>query len=95
VNKIFINNYNTIYSEFSRQVVLTGIGLASATTLAYMLSKSIATTPEAKRNLRLGICLVAYAMNGGLREWPDWRYLAKVWQYRKNKDKNTTALAAI
>lgn len=77
----FINNYNNIYSEFSRQVVLTGIGLASIPFAAYMLIQNpIATTPEYVKEIlgALGVIVGGgYAMNSGLRDNQTGRYCKK------------------
>ena len=77
----FINSYNNIYSEFSRQVVLTGIGLASIPFAAYMLIQNpIATTPEYVKEIlgALGIIVGGgYALNSGLKDNQTGRYCKK------------------
>ncbi|ABQ06051.1 hypothetical protein [Flavobacterium johnsoniae] len=77
----FINSYNNIYSEFSRQVVLTGIGLASIPFAAYMLIKNpAATAPEYVKEIlgALGIALGGgYTLNKGLRDNETGRYCKK------------------
>ncbi|WP_281631529.1 hypothetical protein [Flavobacterium luteolum] len=77
----FIDSYNNIYSEFSRQVLLTGIGLASIPFASYMLIQNpSATTPEYIKEIlgALGIIIGGgYTLNSGLRDNRSERYCKK------------------
>lgn len=77
----FIDSYNNIYSEFSREVLLLGIGIASIPLAAYMLiSNKTATSPEYVHEIlgALGIILGGgYSLNKGLRDMHDQRYCKK------------------
>ncbi len=77
----FIDSYNNIYSEFSREVILQGIGIATIPFAAYMLIENPqATTPEYIKEIlgALGIILGGgYALNKGLRDFKTKRYCKK------------------
>lgn len=77
----FIESYNNIYSEFSREIILQGIGIASIPFAAYILLESQqATTPEYVREIlgALGIVLGGmYSLHKGLQETSTKRYCKK------------------
>lgn len=68
----FINNYNNIYSEFSKEILTQGLGIASIPFAAYMIMQNpSATTPEYVHEVlgALGIILGGgYALNRGLKD---------------------------
>lgn len=77
----FINQYNNIYSEFSREIILQGMGVASIPFAAYILIKNPeATAPDyIKETLgALGIVLGGvYAFGGRLEDIKTKRYCKK------------------
>lgn len=77
----FINSYNNLYSEFSRQVLLQGIGIATIPFAAYILLQNpIATSPEYIREIlgALGVVIGGgYALNSGLKDNQTGRYCKK------------------
>lgn len=77
----FIDRYNNIYSEFSKEVLLQGFGIASIPLAAYMLIQNkSATSPEYIKEIlgALGIILGGgYTMNKGLQDLKTKRYCKK------------------
>lgn len=77
----FINSYNNLYSEFSRQVVLQGIGIAAIPFAAYILIQNqIATTPEYIKEILGSLGMIiggGYALNSGLKDNQTGRYCKK------------------
>lgn len=77
----FIESYNDIYSEYSREILLQGIGLASIPFAAYILIQNPnATSPEYIKEVlgALGIILGGgYALNKGLKDNQTKRYCKK------------------
>lgn len=79
--KDFIESYNNIYSEYSREVLLQGLGIASIPFAAYILIKSPnATSSEYIKDIlgALGIVLGGgYALNKALKDTQNKRYCKK------------------
>lgn len=77
----FIESYNNIYSEISREIISQGIGIASIPFAAYMLiTNSHATTPEYIKEIlgALGIIIGGgYALNRALKDTQTKRYCKK------------------
>jgi len=77
----FIESYNNIYSEYSKEILLQGLGLASVPFAAYILiQNSAATTPEYVKEIlgALGIILGGgYTLNKGLKDNQTRRYCKK------------------
>lgn len=77
----FIESYNHIYSEYSREILLQGLGIASIPFAAYILiQNSAATSPEYIKEIlgALGIILGGgYALNKGLKDLETKRYCKK------------------
>jgi hypothetical protein len=77
----FVNSYNNIYSEFSREVLLLGFGVAAIPFAAYLLiTNSMATTPEYAKEIlgALGIIFGGgYALNKALVDNETKRYCKK------------------
>lgn len=77
----FIDSYNNIYSDYSREILLQGIGVASIPFSAYMLLQNPNTmTAEYIKEIlgALGIILGGgYALNKGLKDNKTRRYCKK------------------
>src|SRR5690606_26587104 len=77
----FIDSYNDIYSEYSKEILLQGLGLASIPFAAYILIQNpVATTPDYTKEIlgALGIILGGgYALNKGLKDNQTKRYCKK------------------
>jgi len=77
----FIDNYNNIYSEYSREILTQGLGLASIPLAAYILLQNPnSTTPEYVKDTlgALGIILGGgYALSKGLKDSQTRRYCKK------------------
>lgn len=77
----FINSYNNIYSEFSREVLLLGVGIAAIPFAAYMLIQNpLATSPEYIKEIlgALGVTIGGgYALNRALKDNETGRYCKK------------------
>lgn len=77
----FINSYNNIYSEFSKEILLLGVGIAAIPFAAYMLIQNqIATTPEYIKEIigALGVTIGGgYALNKALKDNRNGRYCKK------------------
>ena len=77
----FIDSYNNIYSEFSKEVLLQGLGIAAIPLAAYILIHNpLATAPEYINEILGGIGMVlggGYALNKGLRDIQTKRYCKK------------------
>jgi hypothetical protein len=77
----FIESFNNIYSEYSREILAKGIGIASIPFAAYILiQNSVATSPEYIKEIlgALGIILGGgYALSKGLKDTQTKRYCKK------------------
>ncbi|MEC4044058.1 hypothetical protein [Myroides odoratimimus] len=77
----FINSYNNIYSDFSREVLLLGAGIAAIPFAAYMLIQNpLTTTPEYVKEVlgALGVVIGGgYALNKTLKDNETGRYCKK------------------
>lgn len=77
----FIDSFNDIYSEYSGEILLQGIGLASIPFAAYILLQNpVATTPEYIKEILggLGIILAGgYSFNKALKDTRSKRYCKK------------------
>ncbi len=77
----FIDRYNNIYSEFSSEILLQGIGIASIPLAAYILIQNKqATTPEYVKEILGGLGVIlggGYSLNKGLRDIRTRRYCKK------------------
>jgi len=77
----FINSYNNVYSEFSREVLLLGLGVAAIPFAAYILiTNSTTTTPAYAKEIlgALGIIFGGgYALNKALIDTETKRYCKK------------------
>lgn len=77
----FIESYNHIYSEYSREILLHGLGIATIPLAAYMpIQNSLAITPEYIKEIlgALGIILGGgYALNRALKDTQSKRYCKK------------------
>lgn len=77
----FINSYNNIYSEFSREVLLLGVGIAAIPFAAYLLIQNpSATSPEYIKEIlgALGVTIGGgYAINKALKDKETGRYCKK------------------
>lgn len=77
----FIDSYNNIYSEYSREILTQGLGLASIPFAAYILLQNPnSTTPEYIKEIlgALGIILGGgYTLNKGLKDNQTKRYCKK------------------
>lgn len=77
----FVESYNDIYSEYSKEILLQGLGIASVPFAAYMLIQNpAATAPEYIKEIlgALGIILGGgYTLNKGLKDNQTRRYCKK------------------
>ncbi|MBL7911661.1 MAG: hypothetical protein JNJ41_11445 [Bacteroidia bacterium] len=77
----FIDNYNSVYSELSRNVILQGIGVAAIPFAAYVLIQNPNTTsPEYIKEVLGSISMVlagGYTLNAALRDKESRRYCKK------------------
>lgn len=77
----FVDRFNNIYSEYSGEILLQGIGLASIPFAAYILLQNPgATTPEYVKEILggLGIILAGgYSLNKALKDTKTKRYCKK------------------
>lgn len=77
----FIDSYNRVYSELSRNIILQGIGVAAIPFAAYVLIQNPNTTsPEYIKEILGSISMVlggGYTLNAALRDTESRRYCKK------------------
>ncbi len=80
-NQDFIDSYNNIYSEFSGEILLQGLGIASIPFATYMsIQNPDATSPEYVKEILGGLGIVlggGYSLNRVLKDTQTRRYCKK------------------